>query len=352
MTNLPDAHYPPRSCRTRHGAALHLRHLPGGLGAGGPSAERDKNVTPFFGIHPWRVNPAAWKEEMRLLESFLKKFPRAGIGETGLDNAAAAFRLPLQREALKQHLELAARLNRPTALHCCRAWGTLAGMLCRISSAEPCCTAGWVPWNPGAQLPSGNWLLSVGPREMDRPGLLSSIPLHRLALESDEHPEALPELTGTPRKPFHERGRTGRPGCGQYGESLPLTAAGRRNALPERGWQETAAFFLAGSCRRLSCGHGPFSGSNQFSVGNQAAAAPRHGSLAQDEIGLGPVALAMIAMGWSPAMKRAGKKKASPFTTSSSPAARRTRGANARCNWPPSSASARGTDGGPSCPSP
>lgn len=27
-----------------------------------------------------------------------------------------------------------------------------------------------------------------------RPGLLSSIPLHRLALESDEHPEALPEL--------------------------------------------------------------------------------------------------------------------------------------------------------------
>ena len=30
--------------------------------------------------------------------------------------------------------------------------------------------------------------------EMERPGLLASIPLHRLALESDGHPETLPEL--------------------------------------------------------------------------------------------------------------------------------------------------------------
>lgn len=100
----------------------------------------------------------------------------------------------LQREALKQHLELAARLNRPAALHCCRAWGTLAGMLKEYPRLKAV-LHGWTgALNPGAQLPSGNWLLSVGPREMDRPGLLSSIPLHRLALESDEHPEALPEL--------------------------------------------------------------------------------------------------------------------------------------------------------------
>ena len=86
------------------------------------------------------------------------------------------------------------RLNRPAALHCCRAWGTLAGMLKEYPRLKAV-LHGWTgALNPGAQLPSGNWLLSVGPREMDRPGLLSSIPLHRLALESDEHPEALPEL--------------------------------------------------------------------------------------------------------------------------------------------------------------
>lgn len=54
---------------------------------------------------------------------------------------------------------------------------------------------GWTgALHPGTELPSGNWLLSVGLREMERPGLLASIPLHRLALESDGHPETLPEL--------------------------------------------------------------------------------------------------------------------------------------------------------------
>lgn len=54
---------------------------------------------------------------------------------------------------------------------------------------------GWTgALHPGTELPSGNWLLSVGLREMKRPGLLASIPLHRLALESDGHPETLPEL--------------------------------------------------------------------------------------------------------------------------------------------------------------
>lgn len=40
--------------------------------------------------------------------------------------------LPLQKEALERHLELAVRLDRPASLHCCRAWGTLAEMLKNI----------------------------------------------------------------------------------------------------------------------------------------------------------------------------------------------------------------------------
>lgn len=195
MTNLPDAHTHPAPAAPGTAPRFICGTSPADWEQVALLAERDKNVTPFFGIHPWRLNPAAWKEEMRLLESFLKKFPRAGIGETGLDKCRRGIPgLPLQREALKQHLELAARLNRPAALHCCRAWGTLAGILKEYPRLKAV-LHGWTgALNPGAQLPSGNWLLSVGPREMDRPGLLSSIPLHRLALESDEHPEALPEL--------------------------------------------------------------------------------------------------------------------------------------------------------------
>ena len=53
--------------------------------------------------------------------------------------------------------------------------------------------------------------------------------------------------------------------------------------------------------------------------------------------------------GWSPAMKREEKKKASSFTTCSNPAALRTPAANALCNWQLLSGSAKGTDGGPCC---
>ncbi|WP_295926025.1 TatD family hydrolase [uncultured Akkermansia sp.] len=195
MMNLPDAHTHPVPAIPGAGPRFICGTCPADWEQAALLAEGDENVTPFFGIHPWRLNPDTWQEEMRLLESFLSRFPRAGIGETGLDKCRRGIPgLPVQKEALKQHLELAVRLNRPAALHCCRAWGTLAGILAEFPALKAV-LHGWTgALNPAAQLPSGNWLLSVGLREMERPGILSSIPRQRLALESDEHPEALPEL--------------------------------------------------------------------------------------------------------------------------------------------------------------
>lgn len=123
------------------------------------------------------------------------KNPPCGRGETGLDKCRRGIPgLPLQKEALERHLELAVRLDRPASLHCCRAWGTLTEMLKKYPRLN-IVLHGWTgALHPGTEFPSGNWLLSVGLREMERPGLLASIPLHRLALESDGHPETLPEL--------------------------------------------------------------------------------------------------------------------------------------------------------------
>lgn len=195
MMNLPDAHTHPAPAIPGTAPRFICGTSPADWEQVALLAERDENVTPFFGIHPWCLNPDTWQEDMRLLESFLHRFPRAGVGETGLDKCRGGIPgLPAQREALKQHLELAVRLNRPATLHCCRAWGTLAGML-REYRGLKAVLHGWTgALNPGTQLPSGNWLLSVGPREMKNPDIFSSIPLHRLVLESDEHPEALPEL--------------------------------------------------------------------------------------------------------------------------------------------------------------
>ncbi len=195
MNTLPDAHTHPAAAASGTAPRFLCGTSPADWAQVALLAERDENVTPFFGIHPWFLNPAAWKEELTRLESLLEQYPRAGIGETGLDKCRRGIPgLSLQREALERHLELAARLNRPVSLHCCRAWGTLAGIL----KEHPHLKAvlhGWTgAVNPAAHLPSASWLLSVGLREIKRPGLLSSIPLHRLALESDGRPETLPEL--------------------------------------------------------------------------------------------------------------------------------------------------------------
>ena len=170
--NLPDAHTHSSTAASGTAPRFICGTSPADWKQVALLAERDEHVTPFFGIHPWFLNPAEWKEEMPRLESLL----------------------PLQKEALERHLELAVRLDRPASLHCCRAWGTLAEMLKKYPRLN-IVLHGWTgTLHPGTEFPSGNWLLSVGLREMERPGLLASIPLHRLALESDGHPETLPEL--------------------------------------------------------------------------------------------------------------------------------------------------------------
>lgn len=161
-------------------------------------AEEDQRVIPFFGLHPWHVTPETWMRDLRLLNAFLMRFPHAGIGETGLDKCRRGIPdLPLQLEALHGQLELAARLNRPVALHCCRAWGSLAAAV----KTRPGLRTIWHGWtgnlNPARDLPHAHWLLSIGPQNAGRAELLQTIPRDRLALESDDHPETLPETYQT-----------------------------------------------------------------------------------------------------------------------------------------------------------
>ena len=128
--NLPDAHTHSSTAASGTAPRFICGTSPADWKQVALLAERDEHVTPFFGIHPWFLNPAEWKEEMPRLESLLQKIPHAGVGETGLDKCRRGIPgLPLQKEALERHLELAVRLDRPASLHCCRAWGTLAEML-------------------------------------------------------------------------------------------------------------------------------------------------------------------------------------------------------------------------------
>ena len=95
--NLPDAHTHSSTAASGTAPRFICGTSPADWKQVALLAERDEHVTPFFGIHPWFLNPAEWKEEMPRLESLLQKIPHAGVGETGLDKCRRGIRGCLSR---------------------------------------------------------------------------------------------------------------------------------------------------------------------------------------------------------------------------------------------------------------
>lgn len=88
-------------------------------------AERHPDfITPSFGLHPWRVKDRT-SDWLPLFKSYLTRFPRAGVGECGLDRWIAEPDFPAQLEVFQIQLALAAELDRPATIHCLKAWGPL-----------------------------------------------------------------------------------------------------------------------------------------------------------------------------------------------------------------------------------
>lgn len=85
-------------------------------------------VRPAFGLHPWYVKERteAWLEALR---RYLTEFPRAVVGETGLDRWIENPDLDAQVQCFRLQLALAVELDRPVTVHCLRAWGLLEKQL-------------------------------------------------------------------------------------------------------------------------------------------------------------------------------------------------------------------------------
>ena len=81
-------------------------------------------VRPSFGLHPWYVKErtAAWQQRLR---DYLLAFPKAPVGEIGLDRWIENPDIEAQIECFRWQLELATELDRPATIHCLRAWGLL-----------------------------------------------------------------------------------------------------------------------------------------------------------------------------------------------------------------------------------
>lgn len=98
-------------------------------------ARRHEWVLPSFGVHPWYVKeqPLDWQDR---LVALLDAFPRAGLGEIGLDRWIENADVELQRRFFITQLEVAASKYRPVSIHCLRAFGLLEEEL-RLRSRAP-----------------------------------------------------------------------------------------------------------------------------------------------------------------------------------------------------------------------
>ncbi|KAJ2849167.1 Cut9-interacting protein scn1 [Coemansia brasiliensis] len=102
-----------------------------------------KIVIPAFGVHPWFVErvqsgeiPSTWASELRQILTQHKGI----LGECGLDKAArnSASLIPFEPQVkiLEMQLDIAHDLNIPVSLHCVRAFGALADMLCKFEKTQ------------------------------------------------------------------------------------------------------------------------------------------------------------------------------------------------------------------------
>ncbi|GAB2232596.1 hypothetical protein Drorol1_Dr00011638 [Drosera rotundifolia] len=175
------------------------------------------SVVPCFGVHPWFIaeRTPGWLDTLR--EHFVST-PSAAVGEIGLDKGSMAKHIDFadQVDVFRQQLELAKELERPTSVHCVRAFGELFNIMKSVGpfpdgvilhsymgSAEMVSELAKL----GAYFSFSGFLMDMKSQKAKK--MLKSVPRDRILLETDA-PDALPRsdlgslvsVEGTPSIPL------------------------------------------------------------------------------------------------------------------------------------------------------
>ncbi|KAJ7516712.1 hypothetical protein O6H91_22G068400 [Diphasiastrum complanatum] len=158
-------------------------------------------VIPCFGLHPWYVanRSPSW---FSTLQSKLEAVPTAAVGEVGLDKGSHCQTIDFetQVEVLKKQLQLAQTLQRPVAVHCVNAFGSLQDILQEMGTFP----AGIIMHSYsgpaemvrmlakyGAYFSFSGFFTSMKVEKAKQ--VLLQVPLDRILLETDA-PDAFPRL--------------------------------------------------------------------------------------------------------------------------------------------------------------
>ena len=134
----------------------------------------------------------------------LQAFPRAGVGEIGIDHAVAPRDDAEQETVFLAQLDLARRLNRPVSIHCRQAWGRLIELLDGFGEL-PCgmlihCFGGSAEVATGL-VRRGGYISFSGsitrPNARKAGDAIRAVPAERLLIETDA-PDILPTTAQGP----------------------------------------------------------------------------------------------------------------------------------------------------------
>lgn len=97
---------------------------------------REKEVIPFFGLHPWSVDQYRESDWESRLGGLLDRYPTAGVGEIGLDKWKRGLSWEAQCAAFAKQWILAVDKGRPLTVHCLQAFGHLQKQLGELPAAK------------------------------------------------------------------------------------------------------------------------------------------------------------------------------------------------------------------------
>ncbi|WP_164110797.1 MULTISPECIES: TatD family hydrolase [Sphingobacterium] len=165
------------------------RSIPGILQVRNHIVGQDEMASNYLytaGIHPWYIDQSPYLQ-LKQLECIAAKKEVLGIGECGLDKQCTTD-WDLQIEVFRQQVELANTTNKPIIIHSVRAYQEIVQQLTLQRVQTPVIFHGFNKKNELAQeLLKKGYYLSLGAEILlgRQSALITSIPLHRMFLETD-----------------------------------------------------------------------------------------------------------------------------------------------------------------------
>ncbi|MGO1595245.1 MAG: TatD family hydrolase [Sphingobacterium sp.] len=147
------------------------------------------------GIHPWYIETNG-KQQLDVLEDYLRQYDILAVGECGLDKVTNT---PWDQQAFifEEQIQLANKFNKPIIVHCVRAFSEVCSLLKRNQTRVPILFHGYAKNVALAQtLLNQGYYLSLGAPilngKLDE--LIQRIPLDRVFLETDDQHAKISEI--------------------------------------------------------------------------------------------------------------------------------------------------------------